>query len=188
MALSLKKQLTEPRRVELGEGVAVTLAPIGLARFSRLNGAALVEAQAQLAAEGRADPTALEISTRAQALLNDQLIVESITAWEGLEDEGGELPEITLETWRLFAAIYPELASLAIAEIRRPGILADAEGNASAPSPSGGQAGAPSIAATAPASPATRGSPAPATGGKAEPARSSRTRPDRKRGGTSPKS
>lgn len=165
MVISLNKALTEERRIDLGRGVAIRVRPVGFARFSRLNLDALLRAQAELAgrSEGEDAPSPMAISALAQLHLDRDLIVASLTGWEGIEDETGAVAPITAETWALFAELHPDLATVAIAEIRMPGLLAAAEGNASAPSPDGDAAGAPNTAGVAPISPTTRASPAPAT-------------------------
>lgn len=156
MVISLNKALTEERRIDLGRGVAIRVRPVGFARFSRLNLDALMRAQAEIAGKGEDAASPMAISALSQLYLDRDLIVASLTGWEGIEDETGAVAPITAETWALFAELHPDLATVAIAEIRMPGLLAAAEGNASAPSPDGDAAGAPNTAEAAPISPTTR--------------------------------
>lgn len=149
MAISLRKALTEEREIDLGRGVTVRVKPVGFARFSRLNAEALMRAQAELAAAGEGEPAFGAVAALSQTHLNVAMIVETITGWDGVEGEDGAPAPVTAATWALFADICPDLASIVVAEIRQPGVLAACEGNAFAPSPNGAQAGAPSIAAAA---------------------------------------
>lgn len=184
--VSLVKTLTEERTIALGQGVTVRIRPVGYARFNRLNAEALMRAARELAAEGEEAAPPAAVAQLSQAYLDRRLIVESVTGWEGVDDGEGNVPPVTEETWALFADLYPELATVAVAEIRRPGLLASAEGNGSAPSPNGAAAGAPSTAGTAAPSPASPSTPAPATAGRATAQKTSTGRPPRK-AATSPR-
>jgi hypothetical protein len=186
MVVSLKKALTEERALDLGRGVTVRIKPVGFARFARLNAEALLRAQAELAAAGEAEPASGAVAVLSQKHLDAALIVESITGWDGIIGEDGLPAPVTTEAWALFADLCPDLASIVVAEIRHPGILAAYEGNACAPSPNGAPAGARNIAAAAPSLPATPASPAPATAATASAPRT-RTARSPGKGATSPK-
>jgi hypothetical protein len=186
MAISLRKALTEERSLDLGRGVTVRVKPVGFARFARLNAESLMRAQAELAAAGAGEPSSGAVAVLSQKHLDAALIVESITGWDGVEGEDGLPAPVTAEAWALFADLCPDLASIVVAEIRHPGILAVYEGNASAPSPNGAPAGARNIAAAAPNLPATRASPAPGTAARARAPRKNTDRSPGK-GATSPR-
>jgi len=186
--ISLTKTLTEERAVALDLGITVHLRPIGLARYSRLNFEAQLKARQALAEAGEMDPDPMSLGQLTSNYLSNEVILGSITGWEGVGDADGNPVPVTPETWALFAELYPGAATMVIAEIRRPGLLAAAEGNGSAPSPGGGPTGAPSTAAAAPSSPATAtpGSSAPASAAPG-PARNTRTRRSPKTDATSPR-
>lgn len=184
--VSLLRSLTEEREIELGQGVKVRVKPVGYARFNRLNAEALIAASRELAAASEEAATPAAVAQLSQKHLDRRMIVESIVGWEGVDDGEGNVPPVTEETWALFSDLYPELATVAVAEIRRPGLLASAEGNGSAPSPNGAAAGARSTAAAAGTSPTSRSTPARGSAAKG-PARKTSTARRPKRAGTSPK-
>lgn len=182
--VSLVRALTEEREVDVGNGVTLRIRPVGFARFARLNAEALIRAQRELIEAGEPEPGGMAIAQLSQAYLSQRLIVESITGWEGVDDGEGNVPPVTEETWALFADLCPEAATIAVAEIRQPGILMAAEGNGYAPSPNGAAAGARNTAGTAGTSRTSRSSPAP-DGAAPAPARKMRTRRSPRKAATS---
>ena len=148
MAVRLAKGLTQPRTVTLGEGVTLTVKPMGFADYKAAQSRAARLAQDRLSDAGHAasqtvlaGEDAAEYRDRlqgiAEEILLDALVEELATGWEGVEDEAGNPIELTRANWQRFRSQFPLLASNAIGAIFHPLHLVEQEGNGSAPSSSG---------------------------------------------------
>lgn len=135
----------EPRTVDLGYGVTVTLGPIGFADLKAAEGAALRKARTQIearreateiAAEGSDAVAALgdDIVALAEEIMLDEMVGRHAVAWAGVLDDDGETPAaLTRDNWVRFRRGVPFLADRLRAEIRMPMELVVREGKPSTP-------------------------------------------------------
>jgi hypothetical protein len=145
MALRLSRKLNGPRRIDLGYGVAITVAPFTFAQFKEAEAAALrlsEEARSQADAalfEALDDedlpPEAADAvrGSFGQALLRI-LLVRHGTGWEGIETDDGTPAPMTHATIGDLLDLFPGVAQVLSRDLMAPFHALVSEGNGSAPS------------------------------------------------------
>ncbi len=120
----------EPQWQDLGHGVRLQLMPLTTALMVATRSDPAVHAlEADASNDTRAAVFAAALARRA------------IIAWEGVGDESGNVLEITPEGIDALLSLWPIFEAFNLQYVS-PGMLLDAEKNASAPSPTGTSAGA----------------------------------------------
>lgn len=122
----------EPRWYDLGSGVRVRARPVG--------SAIMMAARAE---QGMPDPDA---GPEAYAYAFARALARlAILDWEGVGDADGAPAPVTADTVEALMDVWPVFERWQAVYVT-PGLLLDAEKNASAPSPNGTSAGAPTTA------------------------------------------
>ncbi|ETX26851.1 hypothetical protein [Roseivivax isoporae] len=145
MALRLARKLAAERRLELGYGVAVTVAPFSFADFKQAEAAAMRVAEAHRPPQEAALVEAIddedlppETMDSVRGLFAQHLVVILLArhgrGWEGVEAEDGTAAPFTTAAIGELLDLFPGIALTLARDLLAPFEALVSEGNASAPS------------------------------------------------------